>query len=191
MTEIVRCKWCSSDPLYIEYHDHEWGRAVHDDRKLFEMLVLEGMQAGLSWITILKKREAYRLALDNFDYQKIAQYDELKFQELMSNSAIIRNRLKINSIIINAQAFLKVQQEHGSFNNFIWQYVDFQPIENRYKKHEDIPAFTPLSEQISRDLKKLGFKFVGATIIYSFMQAVGMVNDHTTDCILSHPSGLL
>lgn len=182
MAEIVRCKWCSSDPLYIEYHDHEWGRAVHDDRKLFEMLVLEGMQAGLSWITIMKKREAYRLALDNFDYQKIAQYDEHKFQELMTNSAIIRNRLKINSIILNAQAFLRVQQEYGSFDKFIWQYVDFQPIENRYQKHEDIPAFTPLSEEISRDLKKLGFKFVGATIIYSFMQAVGMVNDHTTDC---------
>ena len=182
MDEKNRCPWAGDIPIYIDYHDNEWGRPVHDDDKLFEMLILEGMQAGLSWITILKKREAYREAFDGFSAAKIACYDENKIEELMQNKSIIRNRLKINSVVNNAKVFLAVQEKYGSFDKMIWSYVDNTPIVGHWEKIEDVPANTPLSDQISKDLKKLGFKFVGSTIIYSFMQAVGMVNDHLTDC---------
>jgi DNA-3-methyladenine glycosylase I len=184
MNEKIRCAWAGDIPIYIDYHDHEWGRPVHDDGKLFEMLILEGMQAGLSWITVLKKREAFREAFDGFDPNKVVLYDDTKIQELMLNEKIIRNRLKINAAIINARAFLKVVDEYGSFDQFIWKYVDNTPVTGHWKKHENLPATTPLSDKISRDLKKMGFKFVGSTIIYSFMQAIGMVNDHITDCFV-------
>jgi len=184
MTTKIRCTWSGESPIYIDYHDHEWGRHVHDDDKLFEMLILEGMQAGLSWITVLKKREAFREAFDGFNPHKVALYDETKIKELMANEGIIRNRLKINAAINNAKIFLKVVEEHGSFNKFIWRYVDYTPIIGYYKKIEDMPASTPLSDKISKDLKKLGFKFVGSTIIYAFMQAIGMVNDHITECFV-------
>ena len=174
---------CFGDiPIYIDYHDNEWGRPVHDDRKLFEMLILEGAQAGLSWITVLKKRETYREAFDGFDPEKVALYDDAKIEELMANAGIIRNRLKINAAIINAKLFLKIAEKHGSFDKFIWSYVDYAPIVGHWEKFEDMPITTPISDQISKDLKKQGFKFVGTTIIYSFMQAVGMVNDHLTLC---------
>jgi DNA-3-methyladenine glycosylase I len=182
MNEKIRCSWCGDLPIYKDYHDNEWGRPVHDDRKLFEMLILEGAQAGLSWITVLKKRENYRKAFDNFDPNKVALYDEEKIQSLMENEGIIRNRLKINSAVINAKLFLEVAEKHGSFDKFIWSYVNYKPITNHVKQIEDLPATTPLSDQISKDLKKMGFKFVGSTIIYSFMQATGMVNDHLVDC---------
>lgn len=177
-----RCGWVTDDPLYIEYHDKEWGVPVHNDRKLFEMLILEGAQAGLSWITILKKRENYRKALDNFDYNKIAKYDEEKKEELLSNKGIIRNKRKINATINNAKTFIKAQEEFGSFDKYIWKFVGGKPIKNRWNKLEEVPTMTEKSEEMSKDLKKRGFKFVGPTICYSFMQAVGMVNDHTTDC---------
>jgi len=182
MNEKIRCSWCGDLPIYKDYHDNEWGRPVHDDRKLFEMLILEGAQAGLSWITVLKKRENYRKAFDNFDPNKVALYNEEKIQSLMENEGIIRNRLKINSAVINAKLFLEVAEKHGSFDKFIWSYVNYKPITNHVKQIEDLPATTPLSDQISKDLKKMGFKFVGSTIIYSFMQATGMVNDHLVDC---------
>lgn len=182
MKKKVRCPWAGDAQIYIDYHDNEWGRPVHDDRKLFEMLILEGAQAGLSWITVLKKREAYRLAFDNFDPAKIAEYDDAKVEELMANPGIIRNRLKIQAAIANANAFLEVVKVYGGFDKFIWAYVDNQPIAGHRKTLADVPASTPLSDQISKDLKKLGFKFVGSTIIYAFMQAIGMVNDHLTDC---------
>lgn len=182
MSEIIRCSWAGNLPIYVDYHDHEWGRPVHDDGKLFEMLILETMQAGLSWITILKKREAYREALDGFDPQKIVRYDEQKIEELMNNPGIIRNRLKINSILNNAGVFLEIQKEYGSFDQLIWSYVDGQPLTGHRKHIEEIPATTPLSDQISKDFKKMGFKFVGSTTIYAFMQAIGLVNDHITDC---------
>jgi len=184
MTDRIRCPWPGDIPIYIDYHDNEWGRPVHGDRKLFEMLILEGAQAGLSWITVLKKRENYRKAFDNFDPHKIIHYDDAKVQELMANEGIIRNRLKINSVIVNAKAFLEVVEKHGSFDKFIWGYVDYKPIVNNFKNIEDFPATTPISDKISKDLKKLGFKFVGSTIIYAFMQACGMVNDHFTDCFV-------
>lgn len=184
MSEKIRCSWAGDIPIYQDYHDKEWGRPVHDDRKLFEMLILEGAQAGLSWITVLKKREAYRAAFDGFDPQKIARYDDAKIEALMANEGIIRNRLKINAAIINAQRFLNIVEQYGSFDKFLWAYVDHTPIINRFEKLEDIPATTPISDQISKDLKKLGFKFVGSTIIYAFMQATGMVNDHFTDCFV-------
>lgn len=184
MNKNNRCPWAGDSQIYIDYHDHEWGRPEHDDRKLFEMLILEGAQAGLSWITVLKKRDAYRKAFDLFDPEKIALYDELKIQELVNNPGIIRNRLKIQSTIINAKAFLEVVKKHGSFNQFIWTYVNNKPIVGNWKRIEDAPTTTPLSDQISKDLKKLGFKFIGSTIIYSFMQAIGMVNDHLTDCFI-------
>ncbi|CAM1346206.1 DNA-3-methyladenine glycosylase I [Tenacibaculum crassostreae] len=177
-----RCFWVSDDPLYIEYHDNEWGVPVYDDDRLFEFLILETFQAGLSWITILKKRENFREALDNFDYQKIAKYSEEKFEELLQNAGIIRNKLKIKATITNAQAFMKVQEEFGSFSKYIWSFTNGKPIKNSFKKREDVPATTELSDQISKDLKKRGFKFVGSTVIYAHMQATGMVNDHTTDC---------
>jgi len=188
MTENSRCAWSQyasgSTQLYIDYHDNEWGRPVHDDNKLFEMLILEGMQAGLSWLTVLKKRENFRSAFDNFDPAKVALYDENKRVELMANEGIIRNRLKINAATVNAKLFLEIQKKHGSFDRFIWGYVNFEPIAGYWKSMEDMPLTTPLSDKISKDLKKMGFKFVGSTIIYSFMQAVGMVNDHTADCFV-------
>lgn len=182
MEKKNRCSWPGTDPLYIDYHDNEWGRPLHDDTKLFELLILEGAQAGLSWITVLKKREAYRKAFDGFDPHLVAQYDEAKVEELMANEGIIRNRLKINSAITNAQCFLKVVDEYGSFDNYIWSYVGGVPLVNRCAKTEDIPATTPLSDQISKDLKKRGFKFVGSTIVYAYMQSIGMVNDHLVTC---------
>lgn len=184
MEEKNRCAWAGDIPVYIEYHDHEWGRPEHDDNKLFEMLILEGMQAGLSWITVLKKREAFRQAFDGFDPRRVALYDEAKIEELMKNEGIIRNRLKINAAIINARVFLETAEQYGSFDRFIWSYVDNTPIVNHWEKLEDIPATTPVSDQISKDLKKMGFKFVGSTIIYAFMQATGMVNDHIKDCFV-------
>lgn len=178
--DIIRC--FGDSPLYIAYHDHEWGRPVYDDRRLFEMLVLEGAQAGLSWITVLKKREAYREAFDGFDPVKVALYDSGKIEELMANAGIIRNRLKIQAAISNAGLFLDIAREYGSFAKFIWSYVDFTPIVGNWERLEDVPVTTLISDRISKDLKKRGFKFVGSTIIYSFMQAVGMVNDHLTSC---------
>lgn len=179
-----RCTWAGELPIYVDYHDNEWGRPVHDDRKLFEMLILEGMQAGLSWITVLKKREAFREAFDGFDPIKVALYDEAKIQELLANEGIIRNRLKVNAAVANAKAFLRVQEKYGSFDEFIWAYVGYTPITNHWGNMGEIPASTPLSQQISKDLKKMGFRFVGSTIVYAFMQATGMVNDHVTDCFV-------
>ncbi|KNY29451.1 DNA-3-methyladenine glycosylase I [Pseudobacteroides cellulosolvens] len=181
---IVRCAWCTNDEIYQKYHDLEWGRPLHDDNRLFEMLILEGMQAGLSWLTILKKREAFRKAFDNFDIEKIIKYDDCKMDALMQNKDIIRNRLKIQSVKQNAICFKKVQSMHGSFDAFIWNYVGNNQIVNSWDKISSIPASTNLSDKISKDMKKLGFKFIGSTIIYAFMQAIGMVNDHTTDCFL-------
>ena len=177
-----RCGWSTNDPLYIKYHDEEWGIPVHDDRKLFEMLILEGAQAGLSWITILRKRENYRKAFNNFEAKKIAQYDSKKVKQLLQNEGIVRNRLKIAATIQNAKCFLAVQKEFGSFDKYIWQFVNGKPIINNRKTLKDIPAMTKESDVMSKDLKKRGFKFVGSTICYAFIQAVGMVNDHTTDC---------
>ena len=184
MDKRKRCPWPGDIPIYIDYHDKEWGRPVYDDKKLFEMLILEGMQAGLSWITVLKKRENYRKALDNFDYQKIALYDDKKIEELMQNEGIIRNRLKINSIVLNAKGFMEIQKEFGSFSNYIWSYVDHKPITHKYKSLDEMLLTIPISDKISKDLKKRGFKFIGSTIIYSFMQATGMVNDHLVDCFV-------
>lgn len=180
--EKHKCGWCLGDELYEAYHDKEWGVPVYDDQTLFEFLILETMQAGLSWITILKKRDNYFDALDQFDIHKIAAYDQTKQDELLLNAGIIRNKLKVKSIITNAQLFLDIQKEHGSFSKFIWNYVDGKPIKNSWKNYKDAPANTPLSDQISKDLKKRGFKFVGSTIIYAFMQATGMVNDHEVNC---------
>lgn len=178
----IRCPWAKEDPLIIEYHDKEWGIPVHDDNLLFEFLVLEGAQAGLSWITVLKKRENYRKAFDNFDPTKIAHYNEKKIEELMDNPGIIRNRRKITSAVANAKAVLEIQREFGSFDSYIWQFVGGKPIQNKWKTMTDVPSFTVESQEMSKDLKKRGFKFVGPTICYAFMQAVGMVNDHIKDC---------
>lgn len=183
---INRCEWCGDDPLYVKYHDEEWGRPVHDDRRFFEKLILEGMQAGLSWITILRKRENFRQAFDNFDIKTVADYDDTKIEELMQNTGIIRNRLKIKSAITNANLFLDIQSEFGSFDTYIWQFVQGKPIINHWKTLSDIPAETDESRAMSKALKKKGFKFVGPTICYAYMQSLGMVNDHTTDCFL-HP----
>ncbi|MFD1412566.1 DNA-3-methyladenine glycosylase I [Oceanobacillus jeddahense] len=181
-----RCAWVSEDPVYIAYHDEEWGYPVfEDDRYLFEMLSLEGAQAGLSWITILKRRENYRRAFDNFEVDLIAAYSDEKIEELMQDEGIIRNRRKIESVVKNAKAFQQVQKEFGSFSNYIWKFVDREPIVNHWDEHKDVPAQTDLSKYISKDLKKRGFSFVGPVICYSFMQATGMVNDHTTNCFLS------
>lgn len=180
MNDQIRC--FGDSPIYIDYHDKEWGRPVHDDRKLFEMLILEGAQAGLSWITVLKKREAYRAAFDGFDPAKVAMYDDAKMEELMANEGIIRNSLKIKAAIVNAKLFLDIQKQYGSFDKFIWAYVDDKPIVGHWEAFEDMPITTPTSDKISKDLKKMGFKFVGSTIIYSFMQAVGLVNDHLKFC---------
>jgi DNA-3-methyladenine glycosylase I len=182
MKKLTRCGWSVSDPLYIKYHDEEWGVPVHDDRKLFEMLILEGAQAGLSWITILKKRKNYRKAFDRFNAGKIATYDARKKRELLSNAGIVRNRLKIDAAITNARAFLVIQKEFGSFDSYIWQFVGGRPRMNRRASLKRIPPKTPESDAMSKDLKLRGFRFVGSTICYSFMQAVGMVNDHITPC---------
>lgn len=177
-----RCFWVNDDQLYIDYHDNEWGKPVYDDATLFEFLLLESFQAGLSWITILKKRENFRKAFDNFDYKKIANYNEKKFDKLIANEGIIRNKLKIKAAITNAQLFQEIQREFGSFSKYIWSFVDGKPIVNKFQTREEVPATTEISDTISKELKKRGFKFVGSTIIYAFMQATGMVNDHTTDC---------
>ncbi len=177
-----RCEWAGDIKIYQDYHDTEWGVPLYDDTKLFEFLILEGMQAGLSWITILKKRDDFRIAFDNFDVNKVAQYNDKKIAELLNNPKIIRNKLKINAAINNAKKFIEIQKSYGSFSKFIWAYVDNNPIVGNWKAQGDVPANTPLSDKISRDLVKLGFKFVGTTIIYSFMQATGMVNDHIKDC---------
>ncbi len=177
-----RCEWVGNDPLYIAYHDSEWGVPVFDDSILFQFLMLETFQAGLSWITVLRKRENFRLAFDNFDYTKIATYDEKKYNELLSNSGIIRNKLKIKAAISNANVFINIQKEFGSFSNYIWRFIDYKPIVNNWKSINEVPSKTELSDKISKDLKNRGFKFVGSTVIYAHMQATGMVNDHTVDC---------
>lgn len=180
--EIIRCGWAGTDDLYIKYHDKEWGAPLHDDRRLFEMLVLEGAQAGLSWSIILRKRDAYRKAFDNFTPERIARYAQAKVSKLLVDASIVRNRAKIGAAISNAQAFLKVKEEFESFDAYIWQFVDGKPIINRWKRLGQIPAETEESRVMSKDLKARGFRFVGPTICYAFMQAVGMVNDHVTDC---------
>ena len=179
---ITRCQWACASPLEQQYHDAEWGVPLHDDRKLFEFLILEGAQAGLSWSTILNKREGYRAAFDDFDALKIAAYDDIKLEELISNPAIIRNRLKINAAVTNARIYLEIMQQPGGFDEWVWQFVDGEPLHNHFRKMEDVPANTPQSDLMAREMKKRGFKFVGTTICYAFMQATGMVNDHTTDC---------
>jgi DNA-3-methyladenine glycosylase I len=181
MSTIKRCAWAKGD-LYEQYHDREWGVPVHDDRLLFEFLILEGAQAGLSWITILKKRDNYRRTFDSFDARKIAGYDKRKVKKLLADPGIVRNRLKVESAIKNARAFLAIQEEFGSFEAYIWRFVGGRPIQNARRSLKDVPARTPESDAMSRDLLKRGFKFVGSTICYAFMQAVGMVNDHTVDC---------
>ena len=177
-----RCEWVGSDPLMIEYHDKEWGVPVHDDTKLFEFLVLDAMQAGLSWKTVLHKRDNFRKAFDNYDIKKIASYDDKKFEELLLDKGIIRNRQKINASIQNAKAFLEVQKEFDSFDAYIWQFVGGQTIKNSWTKLNDLPPNTPESDTLSKDMKRRGFSFVGSTICYAFMQAAGMVNDHTVEC---------
>jgi len=177
-----RCEWCGDDPLYVAYHDDEWGVPVHEDRKLLEMLILEGAQAGLSWSTILKKRENYRKAFDNFDAEKIAKYDKAKVAKLLADPGIVRNRLKIAATIQNARAFLEVKKEFGSFDRYIWQFVEGKPKKNKWKSLKEIPPKTAESDAMSKDLKKRSFSFVGSTICYAFMQAVGMVNDHVVTC---------
>jgi len=179
---LNRCAWVKADPLEIAYHDQEWGVPLHDDQRLFEFLILEGAQAGLSWSTILKKRENYRLAFAQFDPGIIANYDADKVEELMQNAGIVRNRRKIEATIINAQNFLEIQQKFGSFDYFLWQFVDQKPKKNHWRSLTEVPATSPESDALSKALKKRGFKFVGSTICYALMQAVGMVNDHTTDC---------
>jgi DNA-3-methyladenine glycosylase I len=179
---IKRCEWLTKENLYIEYHDKEWGVPVYDDRKLFEMLCLEGAQAGLSWWTILQKRENYKKAFDNFEAEIIVNYTEEKLAQLMEDKGIVRNRRKIESVVTNAKAFLEIQKQYGSFSNYIWKFVDNKPIINSWKSIKEVPASNELSDKMSKQLKKDGFKFVGSTICYSFMQAVGMVNDHTTEC---------
>ncbi len=180
--EKHKCGWCVGDMLYEDYHDKEWGVPVKDDATLFEFLVLETFQAGLSWITILRKRENFRKAFDNFDYQKIALYDTKKKEELLQNAGIIRNKLKVNATISNAIAFMEVQKTFGSFHKYIWDFLDHKPMINKIQNYKEAPANTPLSDQISKDLKKRGFKFVGSTVVYAFMQATGMVNDHEINC---------
>lgn len=179
-----RCAWCTDDLIYKKYHDQEWGIPEHNDQKLFEMLVLEGAQAGLSWLTVLKKRDGYRKAFDNFEVEKVANYDEKKMADLVNNPEIIRNKLKIKSAVKNAQVFLKIQKEFGSFDKYLWGFVDFNPIKNQFKTHAEIPATSVLSDKISKDLKKRGMNFVGSTIMYAYLQANGLVNDHVEGCFL-------
>lgn len=180
--KMYRCSWCGKDDMYIKYHDEEWGTPVFDDQKMFEFLVLESAQAGLSWRTILKRRENYRRAFDNFDVNKVADYDANRVEELMNNDGIVKNRKKIDAAINNAQRFIEVQKEFGSFCNYVWAFVDGKPIVNNWSNEEYIPANSPISDTLALDLKTRGFKFLGSTIIYSFMQATGLVNDHVTDC---------
>jgi len=182
MNNKIRCPWSANDTLYIKYHDTEWGVPVHNDKKLFEFLLLEGFQAGLSWRTILYKRQNFRQAFDNFDFNKVAKYDKRKFNSLMKDAGIIRNKLKIESAVKNAKAFIEVRKEFGTFDKYIWGFVDGKPIKNKFKSLKELPARTELSDIISKDLKKRGFNFVGSTIIYAHMQATGMVNDHLTTC---------
>jgi DNA-3-methyladenine glycosylase I len=189
MADKKRCRWANnSDPDMVRYHDEEWGRPAHDDRHLFEMLILEGAQAGLSWSTILHKRVNYRRAFANFDPTKVARFDARRVAALMDDAGIVRNRLKIESAVTNGRAFLEVQKEFGSFDRYLWSFVDQQPIVNRPRTAADVPAHTPLSDRISKDLKKRGFRFVGTTIIYAYLQAVGVVNDHSRECFLSPKS---
>ena len=178
-----RCEWATAEPN-ITYHDKEWGRPVHDDQKLFEFLILEGAQAGLSWVTILKRREGYRKAFSNFDVEKVSNYNQRQIDILLKNDSIIRNKLKINSAISNAKKFVKIQKEFGSFDNYIWRFVDDKPIKNKFKSLSEIPSSSPISEKMSKDLKNRGFNFVGPTICYALMQAIGMVNDHTVGCFM-------
>jgi len=182
VTDVVRCAWAGSDPLYIKYHDEEWGVPVHDDQHFFEMLILEGAQAGLSWITILRKREAYRKAFARFDPRKVARFDAARVERLLANPGIVRNRLKVAGTVRNARAFLDVQREFGSFDAYIWRFVGGTPIRRPRRTMKDIPAMTPESDAMSRDLKKRGFTFVGSTICYAFMQATGLVDDHMAGC---------
>lgn len=182
----TRCAWVNDNPLYINYHDHEWGVPIYDERLLFEFLILEGAQAGLNWLTVLKKRDNYRRCFDNFDAEVMAQYGQRKFEELMSNAGIIRNRLKIQAAIANAHAFLQVKKEWANFSDYIWHFVNGTPIENHWENARSVPATSIISDKLSKDLKNYGFKFVGSTICYAFMQAVGMVNDHTMDCFRFH-----
>jgi DNA-3-methyladenine glycosylase I len=181
-----RCAWVNENPLYIDYHDCEWGVPIYDERLLFEFLILEGMQAGLNWLTILKKRDNYRACFDNFDAEIIAKYDQNKFEALMANAGIIRNKLKIQATIDNANAFLRTKKEWGSFSDYIWHFVNGKPIKNHWKNAKTVPTTSTISDRLSADLKKRGFKFTGSTICYAFMQAVGMVNDHTMNCFCYH-----
>lgn len=178
----IRCEWAGTDPLYVKYHDEEWGVPVRDDKKLFEFLILEGAQAGLSWLTVLRKRENYRKAFDGFSAEKIVKYDAKKIKNLLLNEGIIRNRLKVGSAVSNAKAFLAIQKEFGSFNRYLWGFVKDRPIMNHRKSVKDLPARTEISDRMSKDLKRRGFRFVGSTICYAHMQATGMVNDHVTSC---------
>ena len=180
--EKIRCAWCGTDELYQKYHDEEWGKPVYDDKTIFEFLVLESFQAGLSWITILRKRENFRKAFDNFDYQKIANYPDEKVEELMQDAGIIRNRLKILATISNAQKFIETQKEFGSFSKYIWDFIGGKPIINLPKTLKDVPATTQISDKLAKDLKKRGFKFLGSTVVYAHMQATGLVDDHVTEC---------
>lgn len=182
MATPKRCSWCGDDPLYVEYHDHEWGVPVYDDRKLFEFLLLEGAQAGLSWITILRKRDGYRQAFCDFDVKKVAALTDRQLEQRLQDPGIIRNRLKVFSARSNARAFIEVQKEFGSFSEYIWSYVDHSPQQNRWKTQRDVPATSNESDALAKDMKKRGFKFAGSTILYAHMQATGMVNDHTVDC---------
>ena len=182
MKEKTRCKWCVGIDIYEKYHDEEWGVPVYEDQKLFEFLILETFQAGLSWITILKKRENFKVAFDDFDYKKVALYTEDKIQELLQDAGIIRNKLKVRAAVSNAVAFMKVQEEFGSFSKYIWEFTNGKPIQNNRQSLKELPATTALSDEISKDLKKRGFKFVGSTVVYAHMQATGMVDDHVADC---------
>jgi len=185
-SEKIRCGWCGTDPLYVKYHDEEWGVPVKDDETMFEFLLLETFQAGLSWITILRKRENFRKAFDNFDYKKIAKYDQAKIDSLLQDEGIIRNKLKVTSAVTNAKAFMEIQKEFGSFTEYIWKFVNHKPIKNFWETHKDAPATSAESDALSKDLKKRGFKFVGSTVVYAHMQATGMVNDHIEDCFRFH-----
>lgn len=178
----IRCAWCGNDELYQKYHDEEWGKPVYDDDTIFEFLILESFQAGLSWMTILRKRENFKKAFDNFNYKKIAKYSDDKIEELMQNSGIVRNKLKILATITNAQKFMEIQKEFGSFSNYIWAFVDGKPIINQPNTLKEVPATTEISDKLAKDLKKRGFKFMGSTVVYAHMQATGMVNDHVNDC---------
>lgn len=184
---LTRCPWCGDDPQYVRYHDEEWGVPVHDDRQLFEMLSLEGAQAGLSWLTVLRKRDNYRNALDGFDPEVVARYSPSRIDALVADAGLIRHRGKLESTVTNARALLSIRESHGSFDAYLWDFVDGQPIRNRFRSMSEVPASTPLSDRLSKDLKKRGFKFVGTTICYAYMQAVGLVNDHLVACF-RHPS---